>query len=63
MLELLEWIVDGGWNDPGSWVVLDRRVEEVIESWLYDIYDWCTRIIDGQQLPIKLGDYLGLCYV
>ena len=31
MLELLEWIIDGGWNDgPGSWVVLDRRVEEVI---------------------------------
>ena len=31
MLELLEWIVDGGWNDgPGSWVMLDRRVEEVI---------------------------------
>ena len=31
MLELLEWIIDGGWNDgPGSWMMLDRRVEEVI---------------------------------
>ena len=31
MLETLEWILDGGWNDgPGSWATLDRRLEEVI---------------------------------
>ena len=31
MLAVLEWIADGSWNDgPGSWAVLDRRVEEVI---------------------------------
>ena len=31
MLETLEWILDGGWNDgPGSWANLERRVEAVI---------------------------------
>ena len=31
MLELLEWIERGDWNDgPGSWAVLDRRVSEII---------------------------------
>ena len=31
MLEVLEWIERGDWNDgPGSWAVLDRRVSEAI---------------------------------
>lgn len=31
MLDVLEWIERGDWNDgPGSWAVLDRRVSEVI---------------------------------
>ena len=31
MLATLEWIADGSWNDgPGSWAVLDRRVEATI---------------------------------